>query len=253
MRIGVIADDFTGASDIALTLALGGMSTVQYVGVPESKAVEADAGVIALKSRTIVAADAVAQSLAACDWLLAQGATQIFFKVCSTFDSTPDGNIGPVAAALAARLGETHVFVCPAFPENGRSVYQGHLFVNDTLLNASGMQDHPLTPMRDSNLVRVLGRQTRLPVGMIDIATIARGAAEVRKAFDAARAAGIPIVVVDTLDNADLMTIGAACRDMRLITGGSGRITGNFAPDEAQRIATLIRSGALPAPLTTHR
>ncbi len=218
MKIGVIADDFTGASDIALTLALGGMTTVQYVGVPEGSAGDVDAGVVALKSRTIAAADAIAQSLAACDWLLAQGATQIIFKVCSTFDSTAGGNIGPVAAALAARLGETQILVCPAFPENGRSVYQGHLFVNDELLNESGMQDHPLTPMTDADLRRVLAAQTDWPVAHIDFRTVDRGADAISSVMPTSPA----MVVVDAVRDADLIQIGAAAKHRKLLVGGSG-------------------------------
>ena len=218
MKIGVIADDFTGASDIALTLALGGMRTVQYVGIPNGEAGDVDAGVVALKSRTIAATDAVAQSLAACDWLLAQGAKQIIFKVCSTFDSTADGNIGPVAAALAARLGETGVMVCPAFPENGRSVYQGHLFVNDGLLNESGMQDHPLTPMTDADLRRVLAAQTDWPIAHIDFRTVDRGAEAIAAAMPETRS----MIIVDAVRDADLIQIGAAARARKLLVGGSG-------------------------------
>ena len=142
MKIGVIADDFTGASDIALTLAEGGMRTAQFVGIPGSDT-DVEAGVVALKSRTIPVADAVSQSLSACDWLLSQGAEQIIFKVCSTFDSTDAGNIGHVAEALGNHLDARHILTCPAFPANGRSDYMGHLFENDELLNASGMQGHP--------------------------------------------------------------------------------------------------------------
>lgn len=218
MKIGVIADDFTGASDIALTLALGGMTTVQYVGVPEGAAGDEDAGVVALKSRTIAAADAIAQSLAACDWLLTQGATQIIFKICSTFDSTAEGNIGPVAAALAARLGETGIIVCPAFPENGRSVYQGHLFVNDGLLNKSGMQDHPLTPMTDADLRRVLATQTDWPVTHVDFRAVDRGANAIASAMPSSSA----MVVVDAVRDADLIEIGTAAKNRKLLVGGSG-------------------------------
>ena len=218
MKIGVIADDFTGASDIALTLALGGMRTVQYVGIPTGDAGDVDAGVVALKSRTIAAADAVTKSLAACEWLLAQGATQIIFKVCSTFDSTADGNIGPVAGALAERLGETGVIVCPAFPENGRSVYQGHLFVNDGLLNESGMQDHPLTPMTDADLRRVLAAQTDWPIAHINFRTVDVGA----NAIIAAMPSGPAMIVVDAVRDSDLVQIGAAARARRLLVGGSG-------------------------------
>ena len=157
MKLGVIADDFTGASDIALTIAEAGLSVAQFIGVPGAPAPDdLGAGVVALKSRTAPVAEAIQSSLAACEWLLAQGAEQIIFKVCSTFDSTPKGNIGPVLQALAQRLGAQSVIVCPAFPENGRSVYQGHLFVNDVLLSESGMQDHPLTPMTDPDLRRIV-------------------------------------------------------------------------------------------------
>lgn len=218
MKIGVIADDFTGASDIALTLALGGMSTVQYVGVPTGVADDVDAGVVALKSRTIDAADAITQSLAACDWLLAQGAVQIIFKVCSTFDSTAEGNIGPVATALAARLGETQIIVCPAFPENGRSVYQGHLFVNDGLVSESGMQDHPLTPMTDADLRRVLAAQTDWPVAHIDFRTVDRGADAIGLAMPTSPA----MVIVDAVRDVDLVQIGAAAKHRKLLVGGSG-------------------------------
>jgi len=218
MKIGVIADDFTGASDIALTLAIGGMNTVQYVGVQSGAVGDVDAGVVALKSRTIGVADAIAQSLAACDWLLAQGATQIVFKVCSTFDSTAEGNIGPVTAALAKCLGETGVIVCPAFPENGRSVYQGHLFVNDGLLNESGMQDHPLTPMTDADLRRVLAAQTDWPVAHVDFRTVDRGA----DAIVAAMPADAAMVIVDAVRDADLIQIGAAAKHCKLLVGGSG-------------------------------
>lgn len=217
MKIGVIADDFTGASDIALTLALGGMTTVQYVGVPSGNAGDIDAGVVALKSRTIPAKYAIKQSLAACDWLLTQGATQIIFKVCSTFDSTADGNIGPVAAALAERLGETSVIVCPAFPENGRSVYQGHLFVSDSLLNESGMQDHPLTPMTDADLRRVMAAQTDWPIAHIDFRTVDRGA----DAIIAAMPTSPAMVVIDAVRDADLIQIGAAAHHRKLLVGGS--------------------------------
>jgi uncharacterized protein YgbK (DUF1537 family) len=246
MKIGIVADDFTGASDIALTLALGGMSTVQYVGVPKGDAGDVDAGVVALKSRTIAAKDAIAQSLAACDWLLAQGATQIIFKVCSTFDSTADGNIGPVAAALADRLGETSVIVCPAFPENGRSVYQGHLFVNDRLLNESGMQDHPLTPMTDADLRRVMAAQTNWPVTHIDFRKVDRGADAIVSAMPASPA----MVIVDAVRDADLIQIGAAAKHRKLLVGGSGIAIGlpsNFghAPSTPQWSGTSGKAAIL--------
>ncbi len=219
MKLGVIADDFTGASDIALTLAEGGMRTVQYIGVPSHSAASGvEAGVVALKSRNIPARDAVALSLSACEWLLAQGASQIVFKVCSTFDSTPAGNIGPVSAALAERLGEQQVMVCPAFPENGRSVYQGHLFVGDVLLSDSGMKDHPLTPMRDADLRRVLQAQTDWPVAHVAADVVFRGAEAIAAALPATPA----MVIVDAIRDDDLLAIAEAARGRKLMTGGSG-------------------------------
>lgn len=227
MKLGVIADDFTGASDIALTLSEGGMRTAQFVGIPK-RAPEGDieAGVVGLKSRTIPAAEAVEGSLRACDWLVSQGCTQIVFKVCSTFDSTDEGNIGPVAAALAERLGESRVLVCPAFPENGRTVYQGYLFVNDTLLSESGMQNHPLTPMRDPDLRRVLARQTHWPVSHLPLSGL-------RVNPDAALeiAAERSMVIADAITNDDLFAIGCAAKTRKLVVGGSGialGLPGNF-------------------------
>ncbi|MEM8751535.1 MAG: four-carbon acid sugar kinase family protein, partial [Pseudomonadota bacterium] len=153
MLLGCVGDDFTGSSDLANTLAKEGMRVTQYSGVPaEPAAAEVEAGVVALKSRTLPVADAVRQSLEAVEWLARQGCRQFFFKYCSTFDSTPEGNIGPVAEAMVAALGATEVIVCPAFPATGRSVYQGHLFVGDRLLSESGMEHHPLTPMTDSDI-----------------------------------------------------------------------------------------------------
>lgn len=227
MKLGVIADDFTGASDIALTLAEAGFAAVQYVGVPTAEAGDEDVAIIALKTRSVRAADAIAQSLAACEWLLAQGATQIVFKVCSTFDSTDQGNIGPVAEALADRLGESNVVVCPAFPENGRSVYMGHLFVGDRLLNESGMENHPLTPMRDADLRRVLARQSQRPVPHVAHAIVSQGAV----ALSAAIKARPGLIIVDAIDEADLRTIGQAVIDRKLMVGGSGialGLPGNF-------------------------
>ncbi|XYK79802.1 MAG: 3-oxo-tetronate kinase [Labrenzia sp.] len=224
MKIGVIADDFTGASDIALMLSEAGMQTVQFVGVPASNSlsgsgINCDAGVISLKSRTEPAEDAIRQSLAASDWLILQGCEQIVFKVCSTFDSTDQGNIGPVTQALAERLGEQTVLVCPAFPENGRTVYQGHLFVGDTLLSESGMQNHPLTPMRDPDIRRVLSRQTTWPVSHIPHKTVRRGPASI---LDAAKTKTGSMAIVDAITDEDLIAIGKAAAGRRLVTGGSG-------------------------------
>lgn len=218
MKIGVIADDFTGASDIALTLAEAGMNTLLLAALPQSPATDCDAAVISLKSRTAPVAVAVEQSLKACDWLVAQGAEQIIFKVCSTFDSTDKGNIGPVLEALAVRLGARAVIVCPAFPENGRSVYQGHLFVGDRLLNESGMQNHPLTPMTDPDLRRVLARQTVWPVAHVPIRTVSLGAAAVAAALETQAA----MFIVDAVQDDDLRTIGAAAKGCKLLCGGSG-------------------------------
>lgn len=217
MKIGVIADDFTGASDIALTLAEAGMSVAQFIGVPDGAAAEVQAGVVALKSRTAPVADAVAQSLAACDWLVSQRAEQIVLKVCSTFDSTDLGNIGPVLDALADRLNAKSVIVCPAFPENGRSVYQGHLFVGDQLLNECGMQDHPLTPMKDADIRRVLSVQSDRPVGHVPALTVLQGAGAISDAMGEARH-----FIVDAITDADLMQIGQAARGLPLLCGGSG-------------------------------
>ncbi|MGE0718611.1 MAG: 3-oxo-tetronate kinase [Alphaproteobacteria bacterium] len=224
MLLGVIADDFTGATDIASMLAKNGMRTVQTVGVPAPGArYAADAVVVALKSRTIPAADAVSQSLAALDWLLAEGARQIVFKYCSTFDSTDAGNIGPVGEALLDRLGGIAV-VCPAFPVNRRTIYRGYLFVGDVLLSESSMRDHPLTPMTDPSLVRVLARQVRNPrsVGLVGWETVSRGAEAVAAALAAIHGEGGRFAVVDAVADADLRTIGTAVADARLVTGGSG-------------------------------
>jgi uncharacterized protein YgbK (DUF1537 family) len=222
--LGCIADDFTGATDLANMLVRAGMRTVQTIGVPVDArlAAGADAVVVALKSRTIPAAEAVSQSLAALRWLRGADARQIYFKYCSTFDSTPAGNIGPVADALLDALGADFTIACPAFPENGRTIYKGHLFVGDVLLADSPMKDHPLTPMTDANLVRVLARQTKREVGLVEHRTVRRGAAAIRARFDELRAGATAYVIVDALADEDLMAIGAACADLALVTAGSG-------------------------------
>ncbi|MFL9886635.1 four-carbon acid sugar kinase family protein [Paraburkholderia agricolaris] len=235
--LGCIADDFTGATDLANMLVRGGMRTVQSIGVPASSdVVEADALVVALKSRTIPAADAVAQSLAALDWLRAQGCRQFFFKYCSTFDSTDAGNIGPVTDALLDAVSvesdaTAFTIACPAFPENGRTIYRGYLFVGDTLLNESGMENRPLTPMRDANLVRVLQRQTGSKVGLVRYDTVAKGVSAVRESFGALRSDGVRMAIADAVSDADLHVLGEACAALTLITGGSGialGLPGNF-------------------------
>ena len=225
MLIGVIADDFTGASDIANTLARGhadspGLRVVQYMGIPDRPADPGvEAGVVSLKSRSIPAPDAVRKSLAALDWLLAQGCRQIVFKYCSTFDSTRAGNIGPVAQALAERLDAGGVVVCPAFPTMGRTICQGHLFVHDRLLSESGMQDHPLTPMTDPDIRRWLSHQVPGPVGLVPAPVVRQGADAIRRAL---ADSGATLAVVDAIDDGDLMAIGRAVAGARLVTGGSG-------------------------------
>ena len=205
MILGVIADDFTGATDVASMLVRAGLRTVQSIGVPVGAAgpdlLHADAVVVALKSRTTPAADAVAQSLAALRWLQAAGARQFYFKVCSTFDSTPAGNIGPVAEALMAALGTTLSIVCPAFPEMGRTVFKGHLFVGDALLSDTGMRQHPLTPMTDANLVRVLQAQCQGTVGLLRHDTVAQGAEAIALQLQALHHQGVRLVVADAVDN----------------------------------------------------
>ena len=225
MKIGVIGDDFTGSSDIANTLAKAGARTVQYVGIPQAAAPEhLDATVIALKSRSITSADAVAQSLAACRWLLANGARQIVFKYCSTFDSTPEGNIGPVAEALLEELETRFALVCPAFPANGRTIYLGHLFVGDRLLSQSGMEKHPLTPMIDPDIRRWLQRQTQAKVGHLPLGAIRSGAIEETLALAASK--GERLIVADAIDDSDLLRLGSAAAGHRLVTGGSGIASG---------------------------
>ncbi|MFY0681631.1 MAG: four-carbon acid sugar kinase family protein [Thalassovita sp.] len=225
MLIGVIADDFTGASDIANTLVKGvapegGLRTAQFCGVPTRPApANIDAGVVSLKSRTAAVHTAISDSLSALDWLLAQGCQQIIFKYCSTFDSTPKGNIGPVADALAEALAAKGVVVCPAFPGTGRTVYHGHLFVGERLLSESGMQNHPLTPMTDPDLRRVLSRQSQSAVGLIPLSRVQQGGAELQDAFESASER---FLVADAVSDADLLKLGAALSKARLITGGSG-------------------------------
>ncbi|AVB24075.1 four-carbon acid sugar kinase family protein [Pseudomonas syringae pv. syringae] len=232
--LGCIADDFTGATDLANMLVRGGMRTVQSIGIPSAEmaaGLDADAIVIALKSRTTPSAEAVAESLAALEWLRERGCEQIFFKYCSTFDSTAAGNIGQVSEALLEQLGSDFTLACPAFPENGRTIFRGHLFVQDQLLSESGMQNHPLTPMTDANLVRVLQAQTRHKVGLLRYDSIAQGVEGVRNRIAELRAEGVSMAIADALSDADLYTLGEACADLPLLTGGSGLalgLPGNF-------------------------
>jgi uncharacterized protein YgbK (DUF1537 family) len=221
--LGCIADDFTGATDLANNLVRAGMRVAQTIGVPDAAlSAEVDAVVVALKSRTIAPADAVAQSLAALRWLQARGARQIYFKYCSTFDSTARGNIGPVAEALMDALGTDFTIATPAFPDNGRTVFKGHLFVGEVLLSESGMQNHPLTPMTDANLVRVLQAQCRRKVGLIDHRAVAGGEAAVRARIAALRAEGVGLAIVDAVSNEDLLRLGPALKALPLLTAGSG-------------------------------
>jgi uncharacterized protein YgbK (DUF1537 family) len=223
MKLGCIADDFTGSSDLANTLAKQGMAVVQYSGIPSGAAAPGvEAGVVSLKSRSIPVEDAVSQSLQALEWLKGQGCTQFFFKYCSTFDSTIEGNIGPVADALADALGAVQVIVCPAFPGTGRSVYQGHLFVGDRLLNESGMQNHPLTPMTDPDLRRWLAPQTRYEVGHVSASDVFKGVPAIAEALHAQHEAGKKHIVVDAIRDEDLIEIGRAAAGLKLVTGGSG-------------------------------
>jgi 3-dehydrotetronate 4-kinase len=223
MLLGCIADDFTGATDLANMLVRGGMRTIQAIGVPSGPlGEEVDAVVVALKSRTIDPAAAVAQSLAALDWLKRAGCRRFYFKYCSTFDSTPKGNIGPVTDALMDALGTDFTIACPAFPEAGRTIYRGYLFVGDVLLSESGMKDHPLTPMTDANLVRVLQPQTRRKVGLLRYDVLARGARQAREAIATLRRQGVGIAVADALGQADLDCLAEACAELPLVTAGSG-------------------------------
>ena len=248
LLLGCIADDFTGATDLANNLVRSGMRVMQAIGVPaQPMDNDADAVVVALKSRTLPADEAIAQSLAALRWLQAQGAQQIYFKYCSTFDSTAKGNIGPVTEALMDALvdlpGSDFTIATPAFPDNQRTVFKGHLFVGDVLLNESGMQHHPLTPMLDANLVRVLQAQCRRKVGLIDYQVVAQSEAAIRARIQQLRAEGVGLAVVDAVSNDDLMRLGPALKGMALITAGSGVAIGlpaNFG------IAPLHRASALP-------
>ena len=221
--LGCIADDFTGGTDLAGMLVKAGMRTVQMIGVPQEPiGDDIDAVVIALKSRTTPAVEAIEESLAALAWLQQAGCKQIYFKYCSTFDSTAKGNIGPVAEALMSALGSKFTIACPAFPANNRTIYKGYLFVGDQLLSESGMRNHPLTPMNDANLVRVLQGQVKGKVGLAEYSTVLKGEAAVRERFAALQAEGCNFAVVDALSNDDLMSIGAACAEMPLVTAGSG-------------------------------
>jgi len=243
--LGCIADDFTGATDLANNLVRSGMRVVQTIGIPDEPLLdEVDAVVVSLKSRTIAPEQAVAQSIAALRWLQSLGASQIYFKYCSTFDSTAQGNIGPVADALMQALGTSFTVATPAFPDVGRTVYRGYLFVGDVLLNESGMQDHPLTPMTDPCLPRVLQAQTRQRVGLVDYRVVQAGEQSIRSRFKALQTEGVGIAILDAISNDDLIKLGAAVKDLPLVTAGSGLAIGlpaNFGVTANPRAAQLPR------------
>lgn len=251
MLLGAVADDLTGATDLSLMISRQGMRTVQVIGaLPADGSYDgADAVVVALKSRTVPAAEAVRMSVEAARALREGGAEQIIFKYCSTFDSTPTGNIGPVAEALLDAMGADFTIACPAFPAAGRSIYQGYLFVGDVLLSESTMKDHPLTPMRDANLVRVLQQQVRGRVGLIPLAVVESGVDAIRNAIAKAKASGLRFVIVDAVRDDHLRAIGAACADLPLITGGSGIAMG--LPDNfrnANKLSMVSTAATLEAP-----
>ena len=255
LLLGCIADDFTGATDLANNLVRAGMRVVQAIGVPDGPLdAEVDAVVVALKSRTIAPADAVAQSLDALHWLQAQGAQQIYFKYCSTFDSTfigeVRGNIGPVTEALMDALHSDFTIATPAFPDNKRTVFKGYLFAGDVLLNESGMQNHPLTPMTDANLVRVLQAQCTRKVGLIDYAVVARGTQAIDERIAQLKAEGVSIAVVDAVSNDDLLRMGPALAKLPLLTAGSGVAIGlpaNFGLSPSSQASALPKAGGKTA------
>lgn len=227
MLLGVIADDFTGATDIASFLVDNGLPTVQLNGVPQDDTpVDSQAVVISLKSRSCPVDQAVEQSLQALAWLQRQGCRQFYFKYCSTFDSTAQGNIGPVTDALLDALGEQQTVISPALPVNGRTVYQGYLFVMDQLLSESGMRNHPVTPMTDSNLMRLMEAQASGRCGLVNAAEMDRGAGAVQEKLQQLAQLGVRYVVLDTLNEQHLLTQGEALKTMKLVTGGSGLAIG---------------------------
>ncbi|MBY5543007.1 four-carbon acid sugar kinase family protein [Rhizobium leguminosarum] len=222
--LGSIADDYTGASDLANTLTKNGLRTVQTVGIPDPSLAlpDVDAVVVSLKIRSVPASDAVTAATSAERWLRQRGAGHVLYKICSTFDSTDAGNIGPVTEALSDAAGGGIVLVTPAFPETGRSVYLGHLFVGGQPLNESPLKDHPLNPMHDANLVRVLTRQSRNAVGLIDLTAIAAGAGALKARLDALRTTGITAVIADAIFERDLETLGEIALQTPVSTGASG-------------------------------
>ncbi len=246
--LGCIADDFTGGTDLANNLVKSGFRTVQTIGIPKSVSQfeDIDAVVVALKTRTSPAEQAVRESRDALHWLKSIGCGQFYFKYCSTFDSTPRGNIGPVIELLLQELGASFTIACPAFPDNGRTVYRGHLFVHDQLLSESGMQHHPLTPMTDPNIVRVLAAQTSLAVELIRLDLVRQGEKAVAHAFEARASQTPSVAITDTTSNEDLLVLAAAVRNLKLVTGGSGLALGlgrNFGLQPGRAAQSIASSG----------
>lgn len=255
--LGCIADDFTGATDIAGLLARSGVKVSLRMGIPSEPPETCDTAafeVIALKSRTAPVDEAVAETRAALDWLKRAGAQRFFWKYCSTFDSTAEGNIGPVAEALMADLGTNQTIYCPAFPENGRSIFMGNLFVGEQPLAESPMKDHPLTPMRDNNLMRLLTPQVKGKIGLANRLCVAKGTAALSSRLSELSNDGVSHVVVDAVANEDLCTIAEACRDMPLMTGGSAvamplpalyLADGTLSPDAEKAVQPDLAEGAI--------
>ena len=244
ISLGSIADDYTGASDLANTLTKNGLRTVQTVGIPDPSLAlpEVDAVVVSLKIRSVPASEAVTAATEAERWLRQQGAGHVLYKICSTFDSTDAGNIGPVTEALSEAAGGGGVLVTPAFPDTGRTVYLGHLFVGGQPLNESPLKDHPLNPMHDANLVRVLARQSRGAVGLIDLAAIAAGPAAAKAKFDALRTTGATMAIADAIFERDLETLGEIALETPVSTGASGLGLG--------LARALVRSGRISGSAT---
>jgi 3-dehydrotetronate 4-kinase len=251
LLLGCIADDFTGATDLANNLVRAGMRVLQINGLPSQPISDSvDAIVVALKSRTLPVQEAIDQSLQALRFLKSLHSQQIYFKYCSTFDSTPTGNIGPVTEALMKALNTDFTVATPAFPDNGRTVFKGHLFVGDVLLNESGMQNHPLTPMRDANLVRVLQAQCKGKVGLVDYRTTQQGSEAIKTGIQQLRQSGVNIAVIDAISNQDLYALGPAIKELPLVTAGSGVAIGlpaNFGIDRATQASQLPAASGLRA------
>ncbi|SUC10637.1 4-hydroxy-3-methylbut-2-enyl diphosphate reductase [Pasteurella canis] len=253
--LGVIADDFTGASDIASFLVENGLKTIQMNGVPDcALQSQVDAIVISLKSRSNPVEEAIVQSLQALEWLQQNGCKQFYFKYCSTFDSTEKGNIGPVTDALLDALQDDFTMICPALPVNGRTIFNGYLFVGNVLLNESGMQNHPITPMKDANLVRLMDKQARGKTGLVSYSDLMKGADFVKSRFAELKQQGFRYAVVDSVDNSQLAVLAEAIADFKLVTGGSGlaaymaaRLSGGKQGDNAllpNKAKTVVLSGS---------